>query len=192
MATPAPKSTPGSQSTFNILHGFPEALVRGMRSSFLADADYHHLTQCETLDDVRLNLSETDYMDALADMNALIPTGLQKAAVEKVSWISQLFIAIHIIFLRRKILEMVVILKWGAARYYPWSCSIECIRFNTMIGTLILYKYQRLCAQRLRYHFNAMPRKQISLTTKVIGFWQSMRWLSLYRTESPLSNWKDV
>ncbi len=42
------------------------------------------MTQCETLDDVRLNLSETDYGDALADMNTLIPTGLQKAAVEKV------------------------------------------------------------------------------------------------------------
>lgn len=84
MATPAPKSTPGNMANFNILHGFAEALVRGMRSSFLADADYHHLTQCETLDDVRLNLSETDYGDALADMNTLIPTGLQKAAVEKV------------------------------------------------------------------------------------------------------------
>ena len=59
-------------------------LVRGMRSSFLADADYHHLTQCETLDDVRLNLSETDYGDVLADMNTLIPTGLKKAAVDKV------------------------------------------------------------------------------------------------------------
>ena len=87
MTTPAPKTTPGSMSNFNILHGFPEALVRGMRSSFLADADYHHLTQCETLDDVRLNLSETDYGDALADMNTLIPTGLQKAAVEKVRYI---------------------------------------------------------------------------------------------------------
>ena len=84
MSTPAPKSTPGDMTTFNILHGFPEALVRGMRSSFLADADYHHLTQCETLDDVRLNLSETDYADAVADMSTLIPTGLQKAAVEKV------------------------------------------------------------------------------------------------------------
>ncbi|KAL7444203.1 hypothetical protein ACHAXM_009320 [Skeletonema potamos] len=84
MTTPTPKSaSAGNLSTFNILHGFPEALVRGMRSSFLADADYHHLTQCETLDDVRLNLSETDYQDALADMNTLIPTGLQKAAVEK-------------------------------------------------------------------------------------------------------------
>jgi hypothetical protein len=58
--------------------------VRGMRSSFLADADYHHLTQCETLDDVRLNLSETDYGDVLADSNSITPNQLQKAAVEKV------------------------------------------------------------------------------------------------------------
>ena len=84
MTTPAPKSGPGDMTSFNILHGFVESLVRGMRSSFLGDADYHHLTQCETLDDVRLNLSETDYSNALEDMNALIPTGLQKAAVEKV------------------------------------------------------------------------------------------------------------
>lgn len=88
MATPAPKSTPGNMASFNILHGFTEALVRGMRSSFLTDADYHHLTQCETLDDVRLNLSETDYANALEDMNSLIPTGLQKAAVEKVRFCS--------------------------------------------------------------------------------------------------------
>ena len=36
--------------TFNIDHGFTEALVRGMRSGFLNDSDYHHLTQCETLE----------------------------------------------------------------------------------------------------------------------------------------------
>jgi V-type H+-transporting ATPase subunit d len=84
MATPAPESTPGGMATFNILHGFPEALVRGMRSSFLADSDYHHLTQCETLDDFRLNLSETDYSAGVQDKSALTPTSLQSAAVEKV------------------------------------------------------------------------------------------------------------
>lgn len=40
----------GGLSTFNIHHGYPEALVRGMRSGFLQDQDYHHLTQCETLE----------------------------------------------------------------------------------------------------------------------------------------------
>ena len=84
MSTPSPESQPGNLATFNILHGFPEALVRGMRSSFLGDQDYHHLTQCETLDDVRLNLTETDYGDAIADFNTITPAMLQKAAIEKV------------------------------------------------------------------------------------------------------------
>lgn len=84
MATPSPKASPGNMATFNILHGFPEALVRGMRSSFLSDQDYHHLSQCETLDDVRLNLTETDYGDAIADFNSITPAVLQKASIEKV------------------------------------------------------------------------------------------------------------
>lgn len=84
MPTPSPSAVTGDLSTFNILHGFPEALVRGMRSSFLKDADYHHLTQCETLDDVRLNLSESDYSDALADSSTMTPATFQKAAIEKV------------------------------------------------------------------------------------------------------------
>lgn len=40
----------GGLGTFNLEHGFPEAVVRGFRSGFLTDYDYHHLTQCETLD----------------------------------------------------------------------------------------------------------------------------------------------
>lgn len=40
----------GDMATFNIQHGFPEAVVRGMRSGFLADTDYHHITQCENLE----------------------------------------------------------------------------------------------------------------------------------------------
>ena len=83
MTTPAPETEAGEIHLFNILHGFPEALVRGMRSSFLLDADYHHMTQCETLEDVKLNLTESDYSEALADINTLTPAGLQKAAIDK-------------------------------------------------------------------------------------------------------------
>lgn len=84
MATFAPQSGPGDMTTFNILHGFVEALVRGMRNSFLADSDYHHLTQCESLEDVKLNLTESDYAEALADMGSISPNELQKQAIEKV------------------------------------------------------------------------------------------------------------
>jgi V-type H+-transporting ATPase subunit d len=40
----------GDISTFNMEHGFAEAVVRGFRSGYLSDQDYHHLTQCENLD----------------------------------------------------------------------------------------------------------------------------------------------
>jgi len=69
---------------FNIYHGYPEALVRGMRCSFLSDADYHHLTQCENLDDIKLNLAESDYSNAIADSDSLSPSQFQAVAVQKV------------------------------------------------------------------------------------------------------------
>jgi V-type H+-transporting ATPase subunit d len=78
-----PVGSAGNMATFNILHGLPEALVRGMRSSFLLDADYHHLTQCDTLDDVALNLTESDYAAVLADSSTMTPASLQKAAIDK-------------------------------------------------------------------------------------------------------------
>ena len=71
------KLNPGDMSTFNMQHGYSEALVRGYKSGFLKDQYYHHLCQCETLDgfrfyrlsivDVKLNLQETDYGNFLAD-----------------------------------------------------------------------------------------------------------------------------
>ena len=80
-----PTGTHGGMADFNIHHGFIEALIRGMRSSFLSDPDYHHITQCETLEDVKLNMSETDYADAVADLSVLTPSGIQSAAINKVS-----------------------------------------------------------------------------------------------------------
>ncbi len=73
----------GGLSTFNMLHGFPEALVRGMRSGFLRDSDYHHLTQCETLEDIKLNLMETDYGSYIANDQNLSPQILEARAMEK-------------------------------------------------------------------------------------------------------------
>ena len=81
----------GGITNFNILHGFTEALVRGMRNSFLLDADYHHITQCDTLDDVKLNLSENDYAEAVNDLGTLTPSNLQSVAIQKVNigfWVS--------------------------------------------------------------------------------------------------------
>jgi V-type H+-transporting ATPase subunit d len=40
----------GDMSTFNMQHGFVEAVVRGFRSSFLNDESYNHLSQCDNLE----------------------------------------------------------------------------------------------------------------------------------------------
>lgn len=46
---------------FNVNDGYAEGIVRGYRTSLLKQSDYMNLTQCETLDDLKLHLSSTDY-----------------------------------------------------------------------------------------------------------------------------------
>lgn len=52
---------------FNVDDGFPEGLVRGYRSGLLTTTDYSNLSQCDTLDDLRLHLASTDYGNFLAN-----------------------------------------------------------------------------------------------------------------------------
>mmetsp|Transcript_40477 Transcript_40477/g.66216 ORF Transcript_40477/g.66216 Transcript_40477/m.66216 type:complete len:391 (+) Transcript_40477:47-1219(+) len=73
----------GGIATFNIQHGFVEAVVRGYRSGMLGDEDYHHLTQCENLEDIKMNLQETDYDQFLANESTVTPALLQSKAIEK-------------------------------------------------------------------------------------------------------------
>lgn len=70
-------------ATFNMSHGFVEALVRGYRSGFLKDSDYHHLTQCEALEDVKLNLQETDYDVFLNTETNITPAVIEANALKK-------------------------------------------------------------------------------------------------------------
>jgi len=58
---------PGSLLTFNINNGYLEAIVRGYRSGILSTPDYNNLTQCDTLEDIKLHLAGTDYGDFLAN-----------------------------------------------------------------------------------------------------------------------------
>ena len=66
--------------TFNAHHGFAEALVRGYRSGFLNAEDYKKLGTCESLEDVRSALEDTDYGSFLQDEPAplLVPRIVQK------------------------------------------------------------------------------------------------------------------
>lgn len=47
--------------TFNIKDGFLDGYCRGLRTGFLSTADYTNMRQCETLDDLKLHLTGTDY-----------------------------------------------------------------------------------------------------------------------------------
>jgi len=76
--------TPGSALTFNVNDGYLEALVRGFRSGILVASDYTNLTQCDTLEDLRLALAATDYGDFLAsEPSPLHTTTISEKCTEK-------------------------------------------------------------------------------------------------------------
>ncbi|XP_053669576.1 V-type proton ATPase subunit d 1-like [Anopheles marshallii] len=52
---------------FNIDNGYLEGLCRGFKSSILKQSDYLNLVQCETLEDLKLQLQSTDYGPFLAN-----------------------------------------------------------------------------------------------------------------------------
>lgn len=53
--------------SFNIEAGYLEGIVRGYRASMLTQTNYQSLTQCETLEDFRMQMSATDYGNFLAN-----------------------------------------------------------------------------------------------------------------------------
>ncbi|KAJ8080570.1 H(+)-transporting V0 sector ATPase subunit d [Marasmius tenuissimus] len=52
---------------FNVDSGFLEATVRGYKAGILTQSHYANLTQCDTLEDFRTQLSATDYGNFLAN-----------------------------------------------------------------------------------------------------------------------------
>ncbi|KAI9218415.1 ATP synthase subunit [Blastocladiella britannica] len=53
--------------TFNADDGYLEGIVRGFRAGLLTSSQYMNLTQCESLDDLKMQLSATDYGNFLAN-----------------------------------------------------------------------------------------------------------------------------
>ncbi|OBZ71718.1 V-type proton ATPase subunit d [Grifola frondosa] len=52
---------------FNVSGGFLEGIVRGYKAGLLTQNQYSNLTQCETIEDFRTQLSATDYGNFLAN-----------------------------------------------------------------------------------------------------------------------------
>ncbi|KAL1919512.1 uncharacterized protein VTP21DRAFT_2205 [Calcarisporiella thermophila] len=61
-------------ATFNANDGYLEAIVRGYRSGILTHQQYLNLSQCETLEDLKLQLSATDYGNFLQNEPSPIST----------------------------------------------------------------------------------------------------------------------
>lgn len=69
---------------FNVNDGYLEGIVRGYRSSILRNTDYLNLTQCETLDDLKLHLASTDYGNFLQnEPSPLATTTIAEKCTEK-------------------------------------------------------------------------------------------------------------
>ena len=64
----------GEMLTGNINDGYLEGLLRGYRSCILTSTDYANLCQCETIDDMKMHLSSTDYGNFLQNEPSPIST----------------------------------------------------------------------------------------------------------------------
>eukprot|EP00727_Mastigamoeba_balamuthi_P005478 m51a1_g155 putative vacuolar atpase subunit dva41 (361) ;mRNA; f:504363-506116 len=108
----------GDLVTFNMEDGYLEALARGFRSKILDQNDYANLCQCDTLEDMKLHLSQTDYGDFLANE----PSPL------------------HVTTIKDKCTEKLVnefnYLRYNAVQ--PLSTFLEYITYGYMIDNIIL------------------------------------------------------
>lgn len=105
--------------TFNADHALAEAVVRGFRSGYLTEVDYHHLTLCDNMEDVKLNLQETDYSGFLQE--------------EALSSLSPSFIGVKC---REKLAEEFNYLRSLAVQ--PMATFLDYITYDYMISNLVL------------------------------------------------------
>lgn len=61
---------------FNVDYGYVEGVVRGYRNGLLGNNQYTNLTQCDNLEDLKLQLSATDYGNFLASHSGPLSTSI--------------------------------------------------------------------------------------------------------------------
>ncbi|ODV95537.1 hypothetical protein PACTADRAFT_50247 [Pachysolen tannophilus NRRL Y-2460] len=66
---------------FNIDNGYIEGLVRGYKNGLLTQSQYLNLVQCDNLDDLKLQLSSTDYGNFLSN----VPSPLSTSVIQEKS-----------------------------------------------------------------------------------------------------------
>lgn len=68
---------------FNVDYGFVEGVVRGYRNGLLTGNQYVNLTQCDTLLDLKLQLSSTDYGNFLSSYGGPLSTSIIQDKLSK-------------------------------------------------------------------------------------------------------------
>lgn len=79
---------------FNVNYGYVEGVVRGYRNGLLVGNQYLNLTQCDNLEDLKLQLSSTDYGNFLGQYNGPLSTtvirdNLSKKLYEQFQYLKQ-------------------------------------------------------------------------------------------------------
>lgn len=70
---------------FNVDDGYPEALCRGLRKSFLTEDTYNALRNCQNLADFKLVLEDTDYSQTISAETEIEIAGLKNKCKEKLA-----------------------------------------------------------------------------------------------------------
>lgn len=69
---------------FNVNDGYIEAILRGLKDGLLTSTQYQTLTQCESLEDLKLQLAATDYGNFLEnEPPPLLTTTIAQKCIEK-------------------------------------------------------------------------------------------------------------
>ncbi|OLL23000.1 V-type proton ATPase subunit d [Neolecta irregularis DAH-3] len=68
---------------FNVDNGYLEGVVRGYRSGLVDSTVYHNLTQCDSLQDIKMQLATTDYANFLGQEQVLSTSCIGEKATEK-------------------------------------------------------------------------------------------------------------
>lgn len=68
---------------FNIDYGYVEGVVRGYRNGLLTGNQYVNLTQCDSLQDLKLQLSATDYGNFLSSQSGPLSTSIIQDKLSK-------------------------------------------------------------------------------------------------------------
>lgn len=74
-----------SSTKFNIDNGYFEGIVRGIKDTLLKQTDYENLVQCETIEDVKINLQATDFAGYLTtEQSPINPSFIESRLRDKI------------------------------------------------------------------------------------------------------------